>query len=179
MTNIAGREVRTPDLVLMGTGVVGLINSFLPWYRADASDFRDLDDLGDLRKAVDFFGSGSGSGDHVSVNGWSAGVLSLFATLLLLAVAVLVALKVFGVFKLQAVGTYGPAFILLALSGLGLVFVVLKLLVDHSWIYFGLWIGLILAVVQVFFVFGEFKTSGEKLPDLPKGGPAAGTPPQA
>jgi hypothetical protein len=153
MTVIAGKEVSTPDLALLGTGVVVLIDSFLPWYH------------------VSFGGFGS-----ASIKGWSSGFWAWFGILLLLVVAGIVVARIFADFALPKTDVAGPALILLAVSALGTLSILLRFLTETSYAYFGLWIGLIAGLVQVFFLFQAFQGSGEKMPDFSKRGPTSEPP---
>jgi hypothetical protein len=139
MTNIAGKEVSTPDLALLITGVVAFIASFLPWYR------------------VSHFGS---------ANAWDVGFAAWFGCLLLLAVGGLTAARIFSGFALPKVEVAGPALILLAVSVLGTVLILLRWLTETAFHSFGFWIALIAGIVQIFFLFQAFQASGEKLPDF-------------
>ena len=73
MAVIGGRNVGTNDLVVMGAGALMFIDSFLPWYGI---------------KIAHFPGS--------NASGWSAGFGAWFSVLLVVAVAGVVAARVFG-----------------------------------------------------------------------------------
>jgi hypothetical protein len=145
MTDIAGKTVSTPDLVLMGTGAVMLVDGFLPWYGVD------LGPIGSF-----------------NIKGFSAGFLGWASILLIVAAGALVAARVFAAATLPA-GKIGPALAVLAASGLGTLLVVLRLLTQTSLSKFGLFLGIVLAVTQTFFAFGLFRASGEAMPDFRHG----------
>ena len=160
MTQIAGREVGTNDLVMMGAGALMLIDGFLPWY------------------GVNFAGITS-----INVKGFSSGFLAWLSILLVIAVAGVVAARIFAGRALPTSGPVGPALALLAASGLATVLIVLRLLTQSSYTKFGLFLGLILAAVQAAFAYLSFRASGEPLPDFVKRGSTGGgrgtTPPPA
>lgn len=138
--------------IFAGAGIVFLIASFLPWYKAEAS-----------------FGGFSAS---ETASAWGdLGFLwgSLWA-LLLLAGAVLLVLPAFGVAAPKL-----PAIAFLAVGALATLFTVLKLIigedeapelgitVDAS---FGLYLAIIAAAAATFGAFTMFKESGGSLNDL-------------
>lgn len=143
--DIAGRQVNNNDAVVIGAGILMLIDSFLPWY------------------GVGFQGFGS-----VSIKGWSAGFLSWFSILLVLAAAGIAAAKVFAGQVVRAGSQVGPALLLLILSGLATVLLLLRLITQSSYTKFGLFLGILLAAAQAVFSFLSFRTSGEAIPDLSK-----------
>jgi hypothetical protein len=173
MVEIAGKQIATPDAVVIGAGIVGVINLFLPWYKVSAGD---IDSTGEAVKAIKFFGIDDGNGDSATANGFTSGFLALLPALLIIAVAVIVALRIFRNLATPAVGKVGPALLQLGLAGLALVLLVLKLLVDHSWVSIGLFLAIVLAAAQTAMLYPAFKASGEAIPDLP-GRPGGGTPP--
>ena len=112
MTNIAGREVKTPDLVLIVTGIVAFIASFLPWYKADVDVDKELAGLpASVRAAA------RAAVDDATINGWHSKFVGWGGVLLLMVVAGLVAAKVFAGF-VPPRSAIGPALLLLLLSGL-------------------------------------------------------------
>lgn len=153
MVDIAGRRVDTNDAVVMGAGVLMLIDSFLHWFS--------------------FY--------VYSYNAFDAGFLSWFPVLLVWAVAGIAAAKVFAGQTIRGGAQIGPALLLLILSGAATVLLVLKLLIgyhgtDRS---FGLFLGILIAAAQAAFAFLSFRTSGEAAPDLKNlggSGPGAGGP---
>lgn len=177
MATIAGREVRTPDLVLLGTGVLALVDLFLPWYRITEDQASEISSEEEALDVIDFFGSAAAGASEdassISLDAFGAGFLAWFPTLLLVVVAALVAARVFGGLTPPSAGPVGPALVPLALSALAAVLLVLKLLVDPDYVFLGLFVALVLALVQAASSFGAFKRSGESLPDLGRGGPGA------
>lgn len=152
MTKIAGREVSTVDTVLIGTGIVALIDLFLPWYRVSYDGVT----IGGVK-----VGGGS-----ASANAFDANFAAWFGTLLLVAVGALVAAKIFAGFALPTNAKAGPALILLALSAVGLLLIILRFLTETHHTFIGLWLAVVLGIVQVFYLFKAFQASGEKLPDF-------------
>ncbi len=158
------------------TGVIALICLFLPWYGAS-------------------YGIG-GVSYGVSVSGWSTSYGWLGALLIVAAAAYLVLLRAgVNVTKLPV----GPAVVVLGASGLGAVIVILRWITlpkgsSLGGVYsygprVGLYLTLIVGVVQAVCAYLSFRASGEELPwkpasGVPAGGasaavPAAGTPPAA
>ena len=180
MVTIAGRQVGVPDLALTGTGALALVDLFLPWYRITREDVAEIDSLEETVELAEFFGNDGGSADaeSLSINAFQAGFLAWFPTLLLVVVAALVVARVFAGVKPPSAGPVGPALLPLALSGLAAVLLLLKLLVDMDYVFVGLFVALVLALLSASFSFGAFRSSGEALPDLGRGGPH-GTPPPA
>jgi hypothetical protein len=175
MTTIAGREVRTPDLVLIVTGVVALVSSFLAWYKADTSALDDqLDGLPESVKAAARDAAG-----NAKLNGWNSGFLAWGGIVLLIVVAGLVAAKVFAGFATPSAGVVGPALLLLIGSGLAVLLNVIRLItgVDGGKASIGLYLCLVAGIVAVVFSVLEFQGSGEKLPEFGSKGPAADGPP--
>lgn len=148
MPVIAGRDIATNDVGIMGGGVAVLVASVLPWYGA------------------------SGGGFSVSVSGWGAGFTAWFSILLCLVVAGAVAARVFAGTRLPAAGSVGPALLLAAAAGLASLLIIIRLLSlpsggafnFHYGARFGLFLGLLGALVEVAFCALAFRTSGEKLP---------------
>jgi multidrug transporter EmrE-like cation transporter len=123
---MANSHVTTGGAVVIGTGVVFLIDSFLPWHRT----------------CIKFLGN-SACGSH---NGWQT-PFSLLATLLVLAlVAEVVAVQVLEQ-KLPAVGTLTWPQIRLGVAGVALALVLLQLIVGDSGLgrSYGLFLGIVLA----------------------------------
>lgn len=140
MVKIGDREVATGDAVLMGTGGLMLIDGFLPWY------------------GIDIFTI------HVHVKGFSSGFTAWLGILLIVSVGAAVAARVFAGRALPASTAIGPAALVLAVSGLGTLLVLLRLLSQSSATKFGLFVGLLLAAAQTAYAFLAFRASGEPLP---------------
>jgi hypothetical protein len=124
---MANRQLTTGGMIVVGTGVAFLIDSFIPWHRT----------------CVDLFGTNK---ICPSENAWGT-PFSLLGTLLVIAlVAEVIAVQVFDQ-KLPAVGSFSWAQIRLAAAGAVLALVVLQLLVGDSPLgrSFGLFLGLVLA----------------------------------
>lgn len=168
MVAIAGKEVPTPDAVLIGTSAVALIGLFLPWYGI------------------------SKGGISVNGNAFDSGFFAWFPAVILIAVGGLVAARIFAGFSVPAVPKVGPALLFLGLSALGTVLLLLKFVIDYNLASgaglgddfkvtpkFGFYITILLGLAQSFFNFQQFKASGEDIPEI--GGrnfnPGGGTPP--
>jgi hypothetical protein len=150
MAVIGGRNVATNDIVIMASGLVMFIVSFLPWYGASFLGHSD------------------------SVSAWSAGFGAWFSCLLVLAVGGVVAFRVFGGRDLPALGNGAVswAFVLTAVSILAAIIVLLRWLTYPSssisglnvGAKFGTYVGLIVAIVQAVFGYLSIVKAGEKLP---------------
>ena len=140
MVKIGEREVPTGDAVLMGTGGLMLVDGFLPWYGVDVFTL------------------------HVHIKGFSSGFPAWAGILLVVAVGAIVAARVFSGQTLPPVAAIGPSALLLALSGLGTVLVLLRLLSESSATKYGLYLGLLLAAVQTAYAYLAFRASGEAVP---------------
>lgn len=159
MANIAGRDITTADLAIMGTGALMVIASFLPW-------FGPQDDR--IRARAEQLGV------DVSLNAWSSTFLAWGAVVLAVVVAGLVAGRLFAGFAMPTTGKTGPHLLLLMLSGLGAALIVLRLLVGavNGKAEIGLYLALVLAIVQAGFAFLSFRSSGEQLPSSRRPGSA-------
>jgi hypothetical protein len=128
---MANRQLTTGGMIVAGTGVVFLLDSFLPWHRA-CFEFLNTKTCG-------------------SENAWGT-PFSLLATLLTIAlVAEVVAVQMFDQ-KLPAVGTFTWAQVRLAAAGAVLALVVLQLIVGDGGVgrSYGMFIGLLLAAGLVY-----------------------------
>lgn len=145
MAVIAGRNVGNNDLAIMGAGVLMFIDSFLPWFGI----------------TIRGFGSSNGSA-------WDAGFLGVVSTLLVIAVAGIAAARIFAGTQLPAIGSGAVtwSFILGSASVVAALFVLLRWVTLPSYYgaKIGLFIGLILAVVQAVFAYLSIVAAGEKLP---------------
>lgn len=148
MAVIGGRNVGNNDLAIMGAGVLMFIDSFLPWYGTKFLGFHDI-----------------------TVSGWSAGFGSWFSIILVIAVAGVTAARVFGGRAMPAVanGAVTWTFITAAVSALAAVIILLRWLTFNTFhglagAKFGLFVGLVLAVVQAVFGYLSLNAAGEKLP---------------
>jgi hypothetical protein len=148
MAAIGGRNVGTNDLVVMGTGVLMFIVSFFPWYGASFAGFSS------------------------TVSGWSAGFGAWFSILLVIAVSGVTAARVFGGRAMPAVGGgVSWAFITAAVSALAFIIILLRWITFPSGSHgvsaggrFGIYIGLVLALVQAVYGYLSITAAGEKLP---------------
>jgi len=134
-------KLSTNNMIAGGGGVLALISLFLPWYSVD-------------------FGFGAGS---VSANAFDAGFFAWAGCLLALAGGVIVALKAMDVTDVKVGGLAAEQFAMI-LAGLGVVFVILKLLVDSSFVSWGLFVGLIAAGAAAAGAFLSGKDVGIGLP---------------
>jgi hypothetical protein len=151
MAVIGSRNVGTNDLVLMGAGVLMLIDSFLPWYGASL--------LGISR----------------SSSAWNSGFGAWFSVLLVMVVAGSVAGRVFGGRRMPVVanGAVSWNLICVGASVLALIIILLR------WVTYpdapsgsgisagakvGTYIGLIVAGVQAVFGYLTLVAAGERLP---------------
>ncbi len=148
MAVIGGRNVGNNDLVIMGAGVLMFIDSFLPWYGTKFLGFRD-----------------------VTVSGWSAGFGAWFSILLVIAVAGVVATRVFAGRAMPAVGNGSVSwtFITAAVSLLATLIILIRWLTFNTYhglagAKFGLFVGLVIAAVQTVFGYLSLNAAGEKLP---------------
>lgn len=160
MAAIAGKTVPTNELVVIGTGAAMVIDLFLPWYR------------------IEVFGS------SFSANAFDAEFLAWFPALLVIAVGVLVALRIFQGFAMPTNSKVGPNLLLAGVSAVAFVLLLLRWATESDFTYIGLYFGILLAAAQAGFGFMTFKSSGEPMPGAAgRGGtpppppPAGGQPP--
>ena len=148
MVKIAGREAAASDVGAVAGGLVVLISSFLPWMGVDWYYYRGINHMG-----------------------WSSGPLAVFAILLALAGAGLVAARVFGNIRLPAIGPVGPALLNVILGAVATLFILIRLVtVDPYDSRFGLYFALIGAAVLAGFSVLGLLTSGEQPPGRGAGG---------
>jgi hypothetical protein len=149
MAVIGGRNVGNNDLVIMGSGVLMIIVSFLPWYGASFAGFSS------------------------TVSGWNAGFGAWFSILLVIAVAAVTAARVFGGRSMPAVGNgaVGWGFITAAVSALAFIIMLLRWVTFPSGSHgvsaggrFGIYIGLVIAIVQTVYGYLNTVQAGEKMP---------------
>ncbi len=149
MAVIGGRNVGTNDLVVMGAGALMVINSFLPWYGVSIKGF-----------------------GGATTSGWNSGFGAWFSILLVIAVGVVAAVRVFGGRSMPAVngGSVSWTFITAAVSVLAAIIILLRWVTYPSaagvdaGARFGTYVGLILAVVQAVFGYLSIAAAGERLP---------------
>jgi hypothetical protein len=149
MAVIGGRNVGNNDLVVMGAGVLILIDSFLPWYGASFGGF------------------------SATVSGWNAGFGAWFSILLVIAVAGVTAARVFAGRSLPSVGggAVSWTFLTAAVSAVAFIIMLLRWVTFPSGSHgvsaggkFGIYIGLIIAIVQTVYGYLSITQAGEKLP---------------
>jgi hypothetical protein len=145
MAVIAGRNVGTNDLVVMGAGVLIFIDSFLAWQGITIKGLTDI-----------------------TRNAWGAGFGAWFAMLIVVAVAGVTAARVFAGRSMPAVnnGAVSWTFITAAASALAAIIILLRWVTfqQYTGAKFGLFVGLILAIVQAVFGYLSIVHAGEKLP---------------
>lgn len=125
--------------IALASGLVLIINLFLPWYRFD-------------------FGIGS-----ISANAFDAGFLAWFGSLLAIAGAVIVAIEVFGGNTID-LGTLKGAQLALLLGAVGFILVLLRLLTETSGVFIGLFLGILATAGVTYGSFLVMKESGIALP---------------
>jgi hypothetical protein len=158
------KKLTTVDWVIVGAGGVALISLFLPWY-GYSSNFGSVSDAG--------FGTSYG---------WLGSLLIIAAAVYLFLVRSDVDIK----------GPVGPAVAVLGASALGTVIVLIRWLslprasgafgaVHYSYgAKFGMWLTLIVGIVQVVSSFMLFRASGEQVPwGAHQAGTGAGSAPAA
>jgi hypothetical protein len=148
-------KLKKGQMVVLGAGILLFINTFIPWYRVS-------------------FDYGAGIGGSWNWNAWHF-FLAWFGSLLAIAAAVLIALKVFANMKINA-GPLKAEHLAFALGALGFLFIFIKLLVDLHYMFVGLWIGLIASAALVVGAFLAMKEEGLDVKDFAKLG-GSGTPP--
>jgi hypothetical protein len=140
MAVIAHRNVGTNDLVVMGTGALMFVDSFFP-----------------------LFGVGP-----FSDNSWNGGFLGIMPLLLMLAVGGVTAVRVFGGRAMPTVGggSLTWTFLTAAASVLAAVLVLLRWVTipQFTTAKIGLYLALIIAIVQGVFGYLSIVAAGEKLP---------------
>ena len=142
-------KIKNGQRIVLGAGLLLIIDIFLPWYGA--------------------FG--------FNINAFDSGFLAWFGSLCSIAAAVIIALKAFANMKMNA-GPLKAEHLAFALAVLGAFFIFLRLVTETSLMKFGLWLGLILAVVLAFGTFLCMKEAGLGVADFKAlGGNQGGTPP--
>jgi hypothetical protein len=152
--------------ILVIAGLLLFVDSLLPWFRTCVN-------LGPF--------GGKVCGSH---NGWQ-NPLSLIATLLAVALVVLIVLQVAGT-TLPQVGNIGWNMIELGVAGVSALFVILQFIVGDDGVSrsFGAYIGLILAIALGYGAFLRFREQpaatggGGALPPYQQGYPQQGGYPQ-
>jgi hypothetical protein len=145
---IAGRNIRTPDLILSGAGLLMLIDSLLPWYGYDAN------------------------GWHPTFIAYQAGFLAFFPLLIVVLIAGSVATRAWSGTGLTRVGSGELTWNLVFLIGdaVAFLFIVLRwatlpnLEGASVGAKFGLYLGLIIVLAQAAGAFLAMAAAGDPLP---------------
>jgi hypothetical protein len=145
MAVIAGRNVGTNDLVVMGAGVLMFVDSFLAWQGITIKGLTGI-----------------------TRNAWGAGFGAWFSVLLIVAVGGVAAARVFAGRTMPAVNNGAVSWTLIT-GGVSVVAAVIILLrwvtyETYTGAKFGLFVGLIIAIVQAVFGYLSLVAAGEKLP---------------
>ncbi len=123
--------------IALVAGLVLIINLFLPWY--------------------DVIG--------ISINAFDAGFAAWFGSLLAIAAAVLIAVKVFAGNAVN-VGNLQTEQIALVLGALGTLLILLRWLTETNFVSFGLFLGLVAAGAVTAGAFLAMREAGLELPDM-------------
>jgi hypothetical protein len=146
-------KIKNGQKIVLGAGILLIINLFLPWYRVD----------------LGAFGS-------ASVNAFDT-FLAWFGSFLAIAAAVIIALKVFANMKANA-GSLKAEHLAFGLAVLGFFFIFLRMVTETHFMFIGLWIGLIVSAILAFGTFLAMKEEGLGIADFKAlGGNKGGTPP--
>ncbi|MBX6390439.1 MAG: hypothetical protein IRZ08_15835 [Frankia sp.] len=154
MPPTSGRRLAPADLAILAGAALMLAASFLPWLT--------------LERVLLYHGS-------VRHRGWSAGLLAVLAILLVLAVGGLAAARLLAAAEAPALGPVGPALLAVLLSGVALLFVLLRLVTVTP---YDPGIGIFLGLAGTALVTGasvaRLLASGEQVPrPWPAGDPPA------
>ena len=144
-------KLKNGQKIILGAGILLIINLFLPWYRVD-------------------FGIAS-----VSINAFDT-FLAWFGSFLAIAAAVIIALKVFANMKINA-GPLKAEHIALILAALAVLFIFLRLVTETNSMFAGLFIGLIAAVALGYGAFLCLKQEGGSIQDFKSLGGSRNPPP--
>lgn len=125
--------------IALASGLVLIINLFLPWYRFD-------------------FGIGS-----VSANAFDAGFAAWFGSLLAIGGAVILAIEVFSGNSID-LGNLKGAQLALLLGAVGFILVLLRLLTETSNVFIGVFLGILATAGVTYGAFMVMKESGIAMP---------------
>ena len=130
------RRAQGPNRVMLVSGVLFFVDSFLPWYGVGLSI----------------------AGVHVGLNakGWGSGGLAVIAILLGLAATVLAAIEVTGALSTGNMSTGTTSFML---AGGAFAFVVLRLATETNFTKFGLYLALVLTAVMAYAGWQNWKAT--------------------
>jgi len=130
-------KLNTNQKIVGGAGILAIIALFLPWYGFSAF------------------------GISASENAFGSGFWAWCGTLLVIAAAVIVVLKIA---DLKA-GNLAAEQLALLLAALGLLFIVIRLLTENDLLKFGIWVALIAAVGVAYGTFAAMKDAGMAMPN--------------
>jgi hypothetical protein len=145
-------KLKLGQKIVLGAGILLIINLFLPWYRVSAFGF------------------------SASANAFDAGFLAWFGSFCGIAAAVIIALKVFANMKIDA-GPLKAEHIVLVLGALSVLFIFLRLVTETSSMFIGLWLGLIVAIILAYGAFLAMKQEGYTMQDFRSLGGGSTPPP--
>jgi len=133
-------KLKNGQKIVLGAGILLIINLFLPWYRVD-------------------FGIASASANAFDT------FLAWFGSFLAIAAAVIIALKVFANMKINA-GPLKAEHLAFGLAALGFLFIFLRLVTEFDFAFIGIWFGLILSAILAFGAFLAMKEEGLGIQDF-------------
>jgi len=133
-------KLKNGQKIILGAGILLIINLFLPWYRVSAFGF------------------------SASINAFDT-FLAWFGSFLAIAAAVLIALKVFANMKIKA-GPLKAEHLAFGLGVLGFFFIFLRLVTETTSMFIGLWFGLIFSAALAFGAFLAMKDEGLGIGDF-------------
>lgn len=125
--------------IALGGGVLAIISLFLPWY------------------GFSFAGIGS------NIGAFDSGLFAWGGLILAIAGSAIVVLKAMEVTDAKIANLAAEQLALL-LSGLGVIFIILRWLTENDFVKFGLFIGLVSAAAVAYGAFGAMKDEGLELP---------------
>ncbi|MBM3695325.1 MAG: hypothetical protein FJW79_05265 [Actinobacteria bacterium] len=144
-------KINNGQKIVLGSGILLIINLFLPWYRVDWV-------VGSYNlNAFDTF-------------------LAWFGSFLAIAAAVIIALKAFANMKINA-GPLKAEHIAFTLGVLGFFFIFLRLVTETNFMFIGLWIGLVVSAILAFGTFLAMKEEGLGFADFKSLGGSRNPPP--
>jgi hypothetical protein len=133
-------KLKNGQKIILGAGILLIINLFLPWYRVSAFGF------------------------SASINAFDT-FLAWFGSFLAIAAAVLIALKVFANMKINA-GPLKAEHLAFGLAALGFLFIFLRLVTEFDFAFIGIWLGLIVSAILAFGAFLAMKEEGLGIQDF-------------
>ena len=127
---------RSQRIVAIG-GMLAVVNLFLPWY----------------------------GGPGFSVSAFDSGTLAWGGSLLLVAAGLVIVLDALDVTTLRIAGV-APAQLGVVLAAGGLISILVRWISDHNWTTYGLYTGVILAVLVLYGAHTTMTEAGLSLPTL-------------